>query len=76
VGRKARDSADYLLSYAEEARPLFEAFSESGKPAEHFVDFGALTTRLKELMRPGDVVLVKGSRDLQMERVLDDSFSF
>jgi UDP-N-acetylmuramoyl-tripeptide--D-alanyl-D-alanine ligase len=71
VGRFAKGIADHLLTYAEEAAPLFHAFAEGQKPAEHFLDLHALSIRLKDLMRPGDVVLVKGSRDLQMERVLE-----
>lgn len=71
IGRHAQRYADYLLAFGEEAATLAEAFQEVKKPAEHFVDRQHLVQRLKELMSPGDVVLVKGSRSLQMEQLFE-----
>jgi UDP-N-acetylmuramoyl-tripeptide--D-alanyl-D-alanine ligase len=71
VGRLAQPCVDHLLAYGEEAKDLCEAFAEVKKPAEHFNDKGALAARLKELMRPGDVVLVKASRSMQMETIFE-----
>lgn len=71
VGKFAQQYADHLLTFGDEAVALCEAFAEVKKPAEHFTELEALIDRLKELMSPGDVVLVKGSRDLQMERIFE-----
>jgi UDP-N-acetylmuramoyl-tripeptide--D-alanyl-D-alanine ligase len=70
IGRFAQGRIDHLLTVGEEAKALCDAFSEAKKPAEHFGDNKkALVSRLKELMRPGDVVLVKASRVMQMEQI-------
>jgi UDP-N-acetylmuramoyl-tripeptide--D-alanyl-D-alanine ligase len=70
IGRFAQGRIDHLLVVGEEAKPLCEAFGEVKKPAEYFGnDKKALVSRLKELMHPGDVVVVKASRVMQMEQI-------
>jgi UDP-N-acetylmuramoyl-tripeptide--D-alanyl-D-alanine ligase len=71
VGRFAQKYVDHLLVLGKEAAPLYEAFQEVQKPAEHYEDFKTLSERLKSLMRPGDVVLVKASRCVQMEKLFN-----
>jgi UDP-N-acetylmuramoyl-tripeptide--D-alanyl-D-alanine ligase len=71
IGKLAREYFDLLLVLGEEAHPLFESFQEAKKPAEFFTDIPSLTKRLEALMRPGDVVLVKGSRTMKMETIFE-----
>lgn len=71
VGRLAQGSVDHLLVMGEEAIPLYKTFQESKKPAEFFVDHQSLALRLKEIINAGDVVLIKGSRSMNMETILE-----
>jgi UDP-N-acetylmuramoyl-tripeptide--D-alanyl-D-alanine ligase len=71
LGRFAQKYVDHLLVLGEEATPLYEGFAEVQKPAELFLHISDIALRLQELMRPGDTVLVKGSRSLQMETVFN-----
>ena len=71
IGRFAQRYADHLLTYGEEAAGIAEGFLEAKKPSEHFSDHRSLVQALKGLLSPGDVVLVKGSRKMQLEKVFE-----
>lgn len=71
IGRFAQRLIDHLFVMGEEAIPLFDAFQDAKKPAEFFMDHQSLAIRLKEIMNVGDVVLVKGSRSMKMETIID-----
>lgn len=71
IGRLAQKHIDVLLSIGEEAKILNAAFSEAKKPSEHFEAKDALALRLCEVMRPGDIVLIKGARSMQMEQIVE-----
>lgn len=71
VGRFAQKRVDVLLCLGEETRPLFEAFCESKKPAWFFLDHDSAARKLAEIKRPGDVVLLKGSRGMHLEKILE-----
>lgn len=74
IGLFAQGYVDHLLVLGQEAAPLCEAFLEVKKPAELFTNHPSLVKRLSQLMSPGDVVLIKGSRSMQMETLLDFLF--
>lgn len=71
IGHFAQKYVDHLLVLGKDASPVYEAFQEVQKPAEQYYDFETLSERLKSLMRPGDVVLVKASRCVQMEKLFN-----
>ncbi len=71
VGLFAQKFVDHLLTLGSEAELLAQTFSEAQKPSEHFSDLQEVAKRLGELMRPGDVVLLKGSRSMRLEELLE-----
>lgn len=71
IGRIAQKRIDVLLCLGEETAPLCETYRESMKPADLFLDHQTVADKLNEIMRPGDVVLLKGSRSMQLEKLLE-----
>ncbi|MBU6383263.1 MAG: UDP-N-acetylmuramoyl-tripeptide--D-alanyl-D-alanine ligase [Verrucomicrobia bacterium] len=71
VGQFAQKHVDHLLILGKEASPIYEAFQEVQKPAEQYYDFNSLSERVKSLVRPGDVVLVKASRVVEMDKLFN-----
>ncbi|MCA9048255.1 MAG: UDP-N-acetylmuramoyl-tripeptide--D-alanyl-D-alanine ligase [Planctomycetaceae bacterium] len=70
----ANARVDHILSVGEFADCVAEGFRDSGGSLNHvsvFSDFDLLTTMLECVLSPGDAVLVKGSRGMRMERVID-----
>jgi UDP-N-acetylmuramoyl-tripeptide--D-alanyl-D-alanine ligase len=69
VGKAVRkEKVDLLFTTGTLAAEIGRASGLS--TAEHFADKRALIRRLQDIMRPGDVILVKGSRGMQMEEVV------
>jgi UDP-N-acetylmuramoyl-tripeptide--D-alanyl-D-alanine ligase len=66
LGEIVKRSAERLLTFGPEARAIAEHTSIE---AESFEDIDELNRRLLELVGPGDLVLIKGSRGMRLERV-------
>ena len=72
VGRQAATACDVLLAVGgDSARLLANAATAAGLSAvRHVPDSEAATEILKELLEPGDVMLVKGSRGVGLDRTV------
>ena len=69
VGRAVRrEGIDLLLATGPLSQEMVRASGMTS--AEHHPDKQTLVRRLQAILRPGDVVLVKGSRGMQMEDVV------
>ncbi len=69
IGHYAKErNIDTLFTLGSSSRLCAEAFGDSSK---HFTDLESLCAALLALIDKDTVVLVKGSRSMQMERVID-----
>ena len=72
VGREAVAlGMDWIGALGEEAREVVSGVEEAGGDARFFSSHEEAAETLKGLLRDGDVLLVKGSRGVAMERVLE-----
>ena len=74
IGRVAAEKADMLLAYGDHSlRLLYGAITGgmSQDKARAFTDKAKLVDALKQMAKPGDVLLFKGSRGMRMEEVLE-----
>jgi UDP-N-acetylmuramoyl-tripeptide--D-alanyl-D-alanine ligase len=75
VGRKcAQSKVDWLIAVQGDARFFVEGALEGGIPSSHaqfFPDAQAAGEFCQTLMAPGDVILVKGSRGVHLETVIE-----
>ena len=74
AGRYAAAHADVVLSTGPLSAHTVQGAIAAGLPperAEHFADRDSLTRRLKSTVSSGDLVLVKASRGMELESVVD-----
>jgi len=73
VGRTAASTTDVLIVVGTETAPMAEEAEKAGiKDVRRAGDTSEAARLLRELARPGDAVVVKGSRAARMERVLEE----
>ena len=73
IGRIAATTADLLYTYGTNSERMVSGAITGGmkqKCIEHFTTHEELAHMLKMRAKPGDVLLFKGSRGMQMEKAL------
>ena len=72
VGRIAAQQADILLCYGPGCAHMLEGARNAGMTqVHHYTEQAALAADLREIAKPGDVLLFKGSRGMKMELALE-----
>ncbi|MBQ6905098.1 MAG: hypothetical protein IJQ27_03370, partial [Spirochaetia bacterium] len=72
IGRKlsCSDTAGIFL-FGNEMKAAYDALTDSGKDAFWSPEYEALEKAVIDFVRPGDLVVVKGSRGMAMERIVE-----
>lgn len=60
----------YVLTFGSHSA-LIASMQDSAVLAQHFTDRDMLASALKELLQPGDLVLIKGSRGMRMDELVN-----
>ena len=72
AGRWAKENGvDQVLTYGQEASAITEEFKAQGGLADHYEDRESAALALKQLVKPGDVILLKGSHSMGVDKVLE-----
>ncbi len=72
VAQMALGKVDHFLCYGKGCLPMLDIFNKTGKPAEFFRDLKHLKSTLFEICKPGDVILIKGSRSNKLWQILEN----
>jgi UDP-N-acetylmuramoyl-tripeptide--D-alanyl-D-alanine ligase len=73
IGHIAKETADFLVTVGPRAKAIGESAIEDGMPEEcvlHYESSVEAVVPLEELIQEGDLVLVKGSQGVRMERIV------
>ena len=74
LGRIVAEQADVLLAYGPNSVRILNGARTGGMPdtkARAFTDRDRLVDVLRQMVKPGDVILFKGSRGMRMELIMD-----
>ncbi len=74
VGRIAAEKADIVLAYGPNGSRIVSGALTGGMPAsmaKSYEDRNEVVAAMNRMIRAGDVILVKGSRGMRMELILD-----
>lgn len=69
VGEFSVERVDEVLCIGNHCRIICELFKQAKKPAILYKNLPSLVKKLKEVILPGDVVLIKGSRDINLDKI-------
>lgn len=77
IGEIAAKNVDVLLSFGSETKSMIDAFKKNDerKKAFLFTDLKKLAEKLNEIKNEGDLVLIKGTRSLELEIFAFEEFS-
>jgi UDP-N-acetylmuramoyl-tripeptide--D-alanyl-D-alanine ligase len=72
VGEFAMKHVDWMLCLGTECAPIYTCWTQAGRPVVWENERSALVSTLRSHLRPGDVVLLKGSRLKQLWKILEE----
>lgn len=73
VGRKiSKYDIDYLICYGEDSKYIFECCQNENLKKYHFTEKQDVLDTLKQIMKPNDVLLFKGSSKFKLEKDIVD----
>ncbi len=72
VGKWAvENGVDFVLAYGPEAAYIVDEARKLGGQAEHYADRLAAADKLRLIAEPGDIILLKGSHSMQVDKMLE-----
>lgn len=66
---------DVLITFGNQAKVIAESAEEEGMKNQniyHFNNINSVVEKMKELSRPGDLILIKGSRSMEMDKIIEE----
>lgn len=72
VGKDSLPVFDHMICFGEECLPIVKCWEKAKKPVSWTCDRKELMRVFRQLVKPGDVVLLKGSRSKELWRVIEE----
>ena len=72
VAQCALHYVDQLLCLGQECQVMVDLFSAEARPAELYSDIYSLKKRVFEIAQTGDLILLKGSRSLELWKIIEE----